>query len=127
MCSSDLEGYVDGADWCSIYESLPEPSVPEGLTESELATAEVPEDYRTATSQGGEARNPDQLSAQADVKLTESVEAIADGDAEPGQSCGNCAEFVPDQNGDGWGACATVRGYVASEDWCLVWEHVSDG
>lgn len=124
---AEVEGYVDGADWCSIYESLPEPSVPEGLSESELATAEVPEDYRTATSQGDEERNPDQLSAQADVNLTESVEAIADGDADPGESCGNCAEFIPDQNGDGWGACAAVRGYVANEDWCVIWEHVSEG
>ncbi|WP_323677737.1 high-potential iron-sulfur protein [Halorubellus sp. PRR65] len=124
---AEVEGYVDGADWCSLYESLPEPSVPEDRSEDDLATAEVPEGYRTATSQGGETRDPEQLSAQADVSLTESVEAIADGDAEPGQSCGNCAEFVPDQNDDGWGACAAVEGYVASEDWCVVWEHVSEG
>lgn len=124
---AEVEGYVDGGDWCSIYEELPEPSVPEGMSEDDLATAEVPEPYRTATSQGGEARNPEQLSAQADVDLTESVEAIADGAADPGQSCGNCAEFVPDQNDDTWGACAAVEGYVASEDWCVIWEHVSEG
>ena len=124
---AEVEGYVDGGDWCSLYESLPEPSVPEGMSESDLATAQVPEAYRTATSQGGEARNPEQLSTQAAVEVTESVDAIADGDADPGQSCGNCAEFIPDQNGDTWGACAAVEGYLASEDWCLVWEHVSEG
>lgn len=124
---AEVEGYVDGGDWCSIYEALPEPSVPEGMSEDDLATAEVPEAYRTATSQGGEARNPEQLSAQSDVDLAESVDAIANGDADPGQSCGNCAEFVPDQNGDTWGACAAVEGYVASEDWCVIWEHVSEG
>ena len=124
---AEVEGYVDGGDWCSIYESLPEPSVPEGMSEGDLATAEVPEAYRTATSQGGEARNPEQLSAQSAVEVAESVDAIADGDADPGQSCGNCAEFIPDQNGDTWGACAAVEGYLASEDWCVVWEHVSEG
>ena len=124
---AEVEGYVDGSDWCSIYESLPEPSVPEGMSESDLATAEVPEQYRTATSQGGEARDPEQLSAQADVDLKESVDAIADGDADPGQSCGNCAEFIPDQDGDSWGACAAVEGYVAAEDWCVIWEPVSEG
>jgi hypothetical protein len=124
---AEVEGYVDGGDWCSLYEELPEPSVPEGMSEDDLATAEVPEAYRTATSQGGEARDPEQLSAQAEVALKESVDAVADDDADPGQSCGNCAEFVPDRNGDTWGACAAVEGYVASEDWCLVWEHVSDG
>jgi hypothetical protein len=83
---AEVEGYVDGGDWCSIYEELPEPSVPEGMSESDLATAEVPEAYRTAISQGGEARDPEQLSPQAAVDFTESVEAIAAGDADPGQS-----------------------------------------
>jgi hypothetical protein len=31
----------------------------------------------------------------------ESVDAIAEGLGQPGQSCGNCAEFIPDKNGDG--------------------------
>lgn len=122
-----VEGYIDGADWCALYESLPEPSVPEGLSEDELATATVPESYRTATSQGGEERVPDELVTQRAVNLKESVDAIADGDAPPGQSCANCAEYVPDQNGDGWGACAKVEGYIALEDWCGLWEHVSEG
>lgn len=123
---AEVEGYIDGADWCSVYEELPEPEVPEGMSADELATAEVPDVYRTAESLGGETRQPDDLFTQADVSLTESVEAIAEGPAAPGQSCGNCAEFIPDKNGDTWGACAKVEGYVANEDWCTVWEHVSD-
>ncbi len=123
---AEVEGYIDGADWCTVYESLPEPEVPEGLTADELATAEVPDEYRTATSQGNEARTPDDLFTQRQVSLTESVEAIAEGPAAPGQSCGNCAEFIPDKNGDTWGACAKVEGYIAVEDWCTVWEHVSE-
>jgi hypothetical protein len=122
-----VEGYIDGADWCGLWEPLPEPAVPDGLSEDELPTAEVPDAYRTATSQAGEERTPDQLVAQQSVNFKESVEAIADGDAPPGQSCGNCAEYIPDQDGDGWGACAKVEGYVALEDWCGLWEHVSEG
>ena len=123
---AEVEGYIDGADWCSIYEELPEPAVPEGLSEDELSTAEVPEEYRTATSQAGEERDPDDLQSQEDVGLTESAEAIAEGTARPGQSCGNCADFIPDKNGDTWGACAAVEGYIAVEDWCSVWEAISE-
>lgn len=123
---AEVEGYIDGADWCTVYEELPEPEVPAGLTEEKLATAEVPEAYRTADSQGGEARTPGDLFSHEEVSLTESVEAIAERPASAGQSCGNCAEFIPDRNGDTWGACAKVEGYIAVEDWCTVWEHVSE-
>jgi hypothetical protein len=120
-----VRGYIHRADWCSVYGSLPEPEVPPGMEESDLATAEVPEPYRTAESQVGEARTPDDLQTHEEVSLTESVEAIAEGTASPGESCGTCAEFIPDKNGDGWGACAKVEGYIAVEDWCTSWEHVS--
>lgn len=122
---AEVEGYIDGADWCTIYEVLPEPEVPEGMTEDELSTADVPAEYRTAESQAGETRDPDNLQTHEDVNLMESVEAIADDVAQPGQSCGNCAEFIPDTNGDTWGACAKVEGYIAVEDWCTLWESVS--
>ena len=69
-------------------------------------------------------RTPDDLRTQEEVSLTESVEAIEEGLTQPGSSCGNCAEFIPDRNGDTWGACAKVEGYVAVEDWCTLWEHV---
>lgn len=123
---AEVEGYIDRADWCTVYEELPEPELPEGMAEEDLPTAAVPEAYRTASSQAGEERDPDDLYTQEEVNLMESVEAIADGVAMPGQSCGNCAEFIPDQNGDTWGACAAVEGYVAVEDWCAVWEHVTE-
>ena len=122
---AEVEGYIGGEDWCGIYEGLPEPGVPDGMTEDELATAEVPQEYRTASSQVGEGRNPDDLLSQEDVNLMESVDAIEAETAPPGQSCGNCAEFIPDKNGDTWGACAKVEGFVAAEDWCSIWEHVS--
>jgi hypothetical protein len=121
-----VEGYIDGADWCTLWEELPEPALPDGMSAEDVATATVPEEYRTASSQVGEERNPDDLFTHEEVSLTESVDALAEGTAAPGQSCGNCAEFIPDENGDGWGACAKVEGYIAVEDWCSVWEHVSD-
>lgn len=122
-----VEGYIDAADWCVIWEELPEPTVPEGLTEEGLATAEVPDAYRTAESQAGEVRTPDELLPQADVAFGESVERIAEGTAGPGQSCATCAEYIPDKNGDGWGACAAVEGYIAVEDWCSAWEKIAEG
>jgi hypothetical protein len=122
---AEVAGYIDGADWCTVYEELPEPEVPDGMAEEELTTGEVPAEYRSANSQAGEERDPDELQSLEDVSLTESIEAIADGPAQPGQSCGNCAEFIPDKNGDTWGACAKVEGYIAVEDWCTLWESVS--
>lgn len=121
-----VEGYIDAADWCVIWEALPEPAVPEGLTEAELATEQVLEPYRTATSQAGEARDPAELLPQADVSFGESAEKIAEGVAGPGQSCATCAEYIPDRTGDGWGACAKVAGYIAPEDWCSVWESIGE-
>jgi len=123
---AEVEGYIGPEDWCSVWEELPEPEVPEGMTEEELATAEVPEEYRTATSQGNEEREPDELRTQEEVAFRESVEAIAGGTSPPGRSCGNCADFIPDKNGDGWGACAEVEGYIAVEDWCSVWEALGE-
>jgi hypothetical protein len=123
---AEVEGYIGPEDWCSVWEELPEPETPEGMSEEELATAEVPEEYRTATSQGDEERNPEDLRTQEEVALTESVDAAAEGISQPGQSCGNCADFIPDKNGDGWGACAEVEGYIAVEDWCSVWEGLGE-
>jgi hypothetical protein len=121
-----VEGYIGREDWCALWEELPEPSVPDGMSEEDLATAEVPEVYRTAESQAGEARTPDDLLPQADVAFGESVDQIADGPAGPGQSCATCAEYIPDKNGDGWGACAKVEGYIAVEDWCSEWESIAE-
>lgn len=44
------------------------------------------------------------------------------------QHCGNCSLFVPDQNDDGFGACASVAGKIHSCDWCLLYtEYEGDG
>lgn len=35
-----------------------------------------------------------------------------------GRYCGNCSKFVPDRNGDGYGACVSVRGTIHRCDFC---------
>jgi hypothetical protein len=35
-----------------------------------------------------------------------------------GRCCANCEDFIPDRNGDAYGACSAVEGYIDSADWC---------
>ncbi|AZH25954.1 high-potential iron-sulfur protein [Haloplanus aerogenes] len=44
-----------------------------------------------------------------------------------GQSCGSCALYVPDENGDGYGACTSVAGKIHPCDWCLLYTEYSGG
>lgn len=80
----------------------------------------------SATSLGNERRNPDELHTKSEVGFAEYEEPQENDDHQPGTCCGNCAEFIPDKNGHTWGACAAVEGYIAVEDWCSRWEHVSE-
>lgn len=70
----------------------------------------VPDQYRTATSQGGVQRNPDALSKKSVVNYQ----------SEPndGEQCSGCMFFIPDMNGDGLGACAIVEGMIEPTGWC---------
>lgn len=44
------------------------------------------------------------------------------------QYCGNCSLYVPDQNGDGFGACLSVQGKIHPCDWCVLYtEHSGEG
>ena len=99
--------------------------LPEGVTEETFQNGPVPAEYRTATSQAGEERRED-LVAKQTVQFQEASEAVAAGLADEGQSCANCAEFIPDKNGDGFGACARVQGYIGAEDWCTLWESIEE-
>jgi len=103
-----------------------EEELPEGVSEEEFETGPVPEEYRTATSQAGEERDPDSLVTKESVQFQEAADAVEAGLVEEGRDCGNCEEFIPDQNGDGFGACAKVEGYVGAEDWCTLWEAIED-
>lgn len=39
--------------------------------------------------------------------------------------CGDCSLFVPDQNGDGFGACTLVKGKIHHCDFCNLWSSYS--
>lgn len=71
---------------------------PPGVSEAEFERGPVPEAYRTATSQGGERRDPDRLVTKQAAKFQEADETVEAGLAEAGQRCANCHEFIPDVN-----------------------------
>ena len=96
--------------------------LPEGVSEEVFEAGPVPEAYQTASSQGGETRDPEALVSKADAQFQEAEDAVEAGLAAEGNNCGNCADFIPDQNGDGFGACAEVEGYADEADWCALWE-----
>jgi hypothetical protein len=103
-----------------------EEELPEGVSEEEFERGPVPEPYRTALSQAAERRDPERLARKEDVAFQEAEAAVEAGSAEPGQDCGNCAEYISDKNGDGFGACAKVEGYVDPADWCVLWESTEE-
>jgi hypothetical protein len=100
-------------------EGEAEEELPEGVSTEEFQRGPVPEAYRSARSQGGESRDPNQLVAKSAVTFGEASE-VGPG----GETCENCHEFIPDKNGDGYGACTRVEGYIGAEDWCDLWESV---
>lgn len=70
----------------------------------------VPDQYRTATSQGGQERDPDGLSSKDALNYQDSPN---DGD-----QCSGCTFYITDMNGDGMGACTLVEGNIDPEGWC---------
>lgn len=72
--------------------------------------AEVPEAYRTATAQNGQQRDPDNLVAPSALNYRE--------EPNNGNQCSGCQFYIPDQNGDGMGACTLITGMVDPQGWC---------
>lgn len=71
----------------------------------------VPESERTAEALGGIQRDPDALQDPAALNYQSSPNN--------GQQCDGCQYYVPDQNGDGKGACTLVSGQIDPEGWCI--------
>ncbi|MFC6990095.1 high-potential iron-sulfur protein [Haloplanus sp. GCM10025708] len=71
----------------------------------------VPSAYETATSLDGTERNPDALATKSGVEYQSSPRN--------GQRCSGCRYYVPDQNGDGLGACAIVEGKIEPDGYCV--------
>ena len=70
----------------------------------------VPDEYATATAQGGSERNPDSLATKQAVQYQSSPKE--------GEQCSDCRFYIPDKNGDGLGACSIVEGMIEPEGWC---------
>lgn len=78
-----------------------------------MGTATVAEAERTATSQGGQQRDPSGLVSPESLNYQDQPKN--------GQQCSGCQFYVPDANGDGMGACTVVSGPVSPEGWCSSW------
>jgi len=79
----------------------------------------VPEAEATGTSLSGGERQPGGQSAKDNASV------MLQHEPSDGQNCGTCALYVPDQDGDGFGACTTVAGKIHPCDWCLLYTEYS--
>lgn len=79
----------------------------------------VPDEYRTATAQGGAQRDPGALSTKAAVNYQP--------EPNDGQQCSGCRFYIPDRNGDGLGACAIVEGTIDPAGWCVSYSPFETG
>ncbi|WP_152042331.1 high-potential iron-sulfur protein [Salinigranum salinum] len=70
----------------------------------------VPDEYATATAQDGTERSPDNVAEKSAV--------MYQSEPKEGQQCTDCAFYIPDENGDGLGACAVVEGKIEPQAWC---------
>ena len=78
----------------------------------------VPESERTAEALGGIQRDPDALQDPAALSYQSTPNN--------GQQCDGCLYYVPDQNGDGMGACTLIAGQIDPEGWCISYAVYND-
>lgn len=79
----------------------------------------LPDAEATGTSLSGGQREPGNQSAKDNASV------MLQHEPSDGQNCGTCALYVPDQDGDGFGACTTVAGKIHPCDWCLLYSEYS--
>ena len=73
----------------------------------------LPDSEATGTALEGEAR---------ETGLQQEKDGVSYQHTPKGEEyCGNCEEYVPDQDGDGYGACLAVAGKIHPCDWCEVY------
>lgn len=70
----------------------------------------VPSAYETATSIGGQKRDPNNLQSKDAVQYQD--------EPKNGQRCADCKYYIKDKNGDGLGACTIVKGKISPDGWC---------
>lgn len=73
----------------------------------------VPDAEINAETLGGQARPDDPGQGKDQV----GYEHVPSGE----ENCGNCNLYVPDQDEDGFGACAVVNGKIHPCDFCNLW------
>lgn len=71
----------------------------------------VPDEYKTATAQGGMTRD------EANLQTKEALSYQST--PKNGQQCSDCRYYITDKNGDGLGACTLVEGKIEPEGWCV--------
>lgn len=71
----------------------------------------VPDEYETATAQGGMQRDPEKLQTKQALNYQSTPN--------DGEQCSDCRFYIPDKNGDGLGACTLVEGKIEPEGWCV--------
>lgn len=76
-------------------------------------TDTVPDAEATASTLGGQSRPADPNQSKDGVDY----QHVPNGD----QYCGNCSVYVPDENDDGFGACALVQGTIHRCDYCSLY------
>jgi hypothetical protein len=79
----------------------------------------LPDAEATGTSLSGGEREPGNQSPKDNASV------MLQHEPSDGQNCGTCALYVPDQDGDGFGACTTVAGKIHPCDWCLLYSEYS--
>ncbi|MFB6099629.1 MAG: hypothetical protein ABEK84_11060 [Salinibacter sp.] len=79
----------------------------------------VPEVEATGKTLAGAKRSPGAQSAKDNPSVM--LQHTPNGK----QACGNCSLYVPDQDGDGFGACASVKGKIHPCDWCVLYTEYS--
>jgi len=119
-CSADTDG-GDGDD-DSGDETTTAADGSDGGPAHEVPHPEddaLPEAEATGTSLSGGERQPGGQSAKDNASV------MLQHEPSDGQNCGTCALYVPDQDGDGFGACTTVAGKIHPCDWCLLYTEYS--
>lgn len=96
---------------CGGDSSEPTADSNEESTDAGSEPEPVPESERTAESLGGIERDPDALQDPEALNYQSTPNN--------GQQCDGCQYYVPDQDGDGMGACTLLSGEVDPEGWCI--------
>lgn len=77
----------------------------------------VPDAEATAETLGGQTRPKTANQAKDAIEYSHTPSGE--------EHCGNCKSFVPDANGDGFGACSLVKGKIHHCDWCNLYSSYS--